>query len=329
MVSNASEQIEFIHLFANKLHWFYEAKQGAWDAFKDDPKRWRPYINLPKGVFKAKQGNKKIDNHDLARDWLAFLGFADKATNDKKSLFDKPYYDLIFLNRQQKHGYSNYQTIEQAVDDSESAAPDPYIMLSAYLARSFASKVVPSSSANRKASLARKHVAPGSISFQEEEKILREDEEYTLNQILYTMSLMFVEFVGYSLFAALGADAHRCGQVLLSTRSWGVLADNFDIRTATDNINDVEDDDLLIVMWLFFREAVEALMHGLWQDAYRNERYKPRFVLRHRADLYQEIKRMDEAMKKKVPMRVWASGIHEKEGFLGYIRRTLETKWSS
>ncbi len=329
--SNSAEQIHFVRFFAEKLKWFYEAKQGAWDAFTESSSRWRPQINVQSRAFKTKQGYKRIDNHDLARDWLSFLGFSDKATNEKKSLFDKSYYELIFLNRQRKHAYYNYQSIEAALSDSETTSPAPSIMLVAFLTRVFASKVVPSSHVNRKEALHRKGVAPNSRSLQEEEEILGKDEEYVLNQVLNTNSLIFVEFVGYCLFTALGHDVHRCGDVLLQTPSWNALYINFDWRSVVavvaDASDSLADDDLLVVLWLAFREAVDTLMKSAWRDAYRNDRYKSKFMLRNRGQLYDEVKEMDAALRRKVSMRVWTSGMNEKEGLFGYLRRTIMARW--
>jgi hypothetical protein len=68
LVSNSVEQIIYVHTFAEKLEWFYEAKQGAWEAFREDPRRWRPHLNKRAKDFQPADKRKKvrrIDNHDL------------------------------------------------------------------------------------------------------------------------------------------------------------------------------------------------------------------------------------------------------------------------
>jgi hypothetical protein len=329
LVSNSIEQTHFFLYFANQLRWFYEAKQGAWEAFKRDEKGWRPRINHSANAFKALKGHKKIDNQDLAQNWLAFLGFADTAANDKKYLFDKDksYYKMIFLSRPRRHGFDNYKSIEDALNDAENDTPDPQIMLAAHLARLFVNEVVPSTSANKKEALLRQGIKENTISPVEEASILSKDHEYTLNQALGTMSLVFVEFVGYTLFKIYGPNAHRYGSTLLKNYSWKVLACDLDFDSVVNKAIGIDknlaQDDVLIIMWLFFREAVQNLMGGAWQTPYRNTRYKPRFVLNNRNQLYQEIHTIDEAVQRRVPIRIWAYGIQEGEGFFGYIERII------
>lgn len=76
-------------------------------------------------------------------------------------------------------------------------------------------------------------------------------------------------------------------------------------------------------MWLLFKEAVEALMAGAWDISYRTARVKFRFLLNNRSQIYQEIFKMDESMKRRVPMRIYTSGIEDGEGFFGYVDRIV------
>jgi hypothetical protein len=329
LVSNSPEQTYFFLYIANDLGWFYEAKQGAWEAFRKDEKSWRPRINKGANAFKARSGYKRIDNHELAQDWLAFLGFADRATNDRKHLFDKTYYELIFQSRINKHGYQQYQSLDEALKDSiRNTTPDPHTMLVAHLAHRFVDDVVPSSLVNKREALERHGIHNREdISSADEEKILSEDHEYTLNQALGTMSYVFVEFVGFTLFKIYGSDVHRCGESILGNHSWHALFTQLDssagVQRATGLDKNLPDDDLLIILWLFFREAVQTLVDGAWQIPYRNTRYKPRFVLNNRNQLYQELLTMDQSVQRRVPLRIWAYGIQEGEGFFGYIQRIM------
>ena len=325
LVSNSTEQIQFATYFGNELGWFYEAKQGAWDAFKKDNRRWKPRINRKPSDFRK----KRIDNHVLAQDWLAFLGFASRAANDKKHLFDrdKSYYELIFLSRPNKHAYEVYSTPKDAVEDSIRLSPDPQLMLLAHVIRNFASKVVPSTQANKKLALARAGVeSREDISTAQEERILSEDAEYILNQALNAMSRVFVEFVGYTFFQVFGSETHRIDYILSQNHSMKLLIDNYDIDTVVSRATErkLEGDDLLIVMWLIFREAVQDVMSMQWNTAYRNARYKPRFILNNRGQICHAINEMDQVLQQRVPMRVYTSGINENEGYFGYIERIVK-----
>lgn len=333
LVSNSAEQRHFAYYFATELGWFYEAKQGAWDGYKKDHSRWRPNLRRKPKDFKALKGYKKLDNHDLAQDWLAFLGFASKAANDRRYLFNRKakgegYYDLIFMRRQRSHGFEYYKTVEEAINDSMKQSPDPAIMLVAHIARLFASKVVPSSQANRSSALERANVKDReSISPIEEEQILSNDSEYKLNQALNAMSLVFVEFVGYSLFTVFGEKAHDMGYAVLRNHSWKKLKDELNwtevIAKAKGEDRNLHENDTLIVMWEMFRESVSQVVSGSWKLRYQNARYKPRFILNNRSQIYQEINLTNEGYLARVPVRRWTHGIQDGEGFFGYIYRVL------
>lgn len=328
LVSNYSEQVQFAKWFANEINWFYEAKQGAWDAFKSDPRRWRPSINKAASHFKAKSGYKKVDNHELAQDWLAFIGFSQYSSNDKKYLFEKEYYTLIFMRRTNKHAYKNYSSINDALDDSNSIinSPDPRLMLLAHITRQFASKVVPSTQMNKKQTLERNN-KNGILSLEEEERIFSGDSEYILNQALKSMSLIFVEFVGYTLFEIFNKGLHDKSRKLLSNHSWHILTTTYDIDSIVKKAHDknFEENDLLMVMWFVFCEAVQTLINGRWNTAYRNERYKPRFLLNNRHDIYKEIDEMNVVIKRRIPLRIYTSGFREGEGYFDFIKRVIES----
>jgi hypothetical protein len=329
LVSNSPEQTYFFLYFANNLGWFYEAKQGAWDAFRKDEKSWRPRINKAASTFRVRSGDKRIDNHELAQDWLAFLGFADRSANDRKHLFNKGYYELIFQSRPNKHGYGQYRSIDEALNDSIlNTTPDPHMMLATHLAHRFVDEVVPSAQANKKEALERNGIFNREkISQAEEDKILSEDHEYSLNQALGTMSYIFVEFIGFTLFKIYGSDAHRCGQLLLGNHSWQAMFTSLEtalsVQRARGIDKDLAEDDLLVILWLFFREAVQTLMGAAWKVPYINARYKPRFVLNNRNQIYQELLTMDQSIQRRVPIRIWAYGIQEGEGFFGYVQRII------
>lgn len=68
LVSNNNEQLVYARLFADQFKWFYEAKEGAWDAFADDHRRWRPNLKKqPKDFRTDRRKIRRLDNADLAQ----------------------------------------------------------------------------------------------------------------------------------------------------------------------------------------------------------------------------------------------------------------------
>jgi hypothetical protein len=131
--SNDPEQRAFETLFA-ELGWFYERKEGAWSAFSSDARGWKSLGGKKAEYFKTREnGYKKVDNGDIAQNWLAFIGFSTEAINEKRSIFAEDHlYSLIFLRRTIKHGfdYDFKLNRESAVYvDAKEKSPDPAALL--------------------------------------------------------------------------------------------------------------------------------------------------------------------------------------------------------
>jgi len=102
--SNDAEQVVFERLFAD-LNWFYERKQGAWAAFKSDPRLWKTLPRKKISDFQVGRRYRTVDNEDLAQCWLAFLGFSEEAVHNRREIFQREdMYEFIFLSRPLKHG---------------------------------------------------------------------------------------------------------------------------------------------------------------------------------------------------------------------------------
>jgi hypothetical protein len=157
--SNDPEQIAFETLFAN-LGWFYERKQGGWDAFKADPRAWRGLNGKrPESFLGAGKTHRVVDNDIMGQHWLAFIGFSTEAINEKRSIFDSDqYYGLIFLKKTASHGFD--YDFRLALDskvwtEAESGSASPAAMLAAYLCREAADYLAVGRKENRETSIGR------------------------------------------------------------------------------------------------------------------------------------------------------------------------------
>ena len=175
LVSNHSEQIIFEKLFAG-LGWFYERKEGAWEAYAADPRRWRTLSGkFSKDAFQYTTGGRpkvrRIDNELLGQCWLSFVGFSEEANHSKRNIFEKDdWYDFVFLHNPAKHGADLHYDLEAAREASIDHAPSPPLMLCSYLAREFARRVVPTQKENRDAAIARLNLDPRSPKEQIESR---------------------------------------------------------------------------------------------------------------------------------------------------------------
>lgn len=330
LVSNNMEQLIFARLFAEKLGWFYEAKEGAWDAFEKDSKRWRPVLyKQPKDFRATRRKVRRVDNEDLAQTWLAFIGFAYEAVNDKKGLFDDRFYTLIFTHRTHHHGADYDFALSRARDDAEEQSPDASLMLVSYLTRALAADMPLSATQNRQEACERLGIDPNPnrLTKAELDSLLNEDNIFILNQALGGMSLLFTEFVGFIFFRAFGEHIHRYGQRIIANGSYASLTKEFALDTVKEHLSHGTFDqrDILAVLWLVFVETIDDMLYGEWGRSYRAAPIKVRFIFSRetRDRLYREIQSANEFMKKRSMKKPWAIGVAEGQGLFDFVRSCI------
>ncbi len=326
-MSNTNEQLTYAKIFAEELGWFYEAKEGAWDAFKQDHSRWRPRLNKRPRDFEMLvngRGKKihRLDNEDLAQRWCAFIGFANEAVNEKKALFEDKFYSLVFQQQTQKHGFDYDFSLTQAREAAIKGSPSPSLMLIAYLTREFAIDMSPTASQNRDEACQRLGINPNLPKAELTSK-LSQDNQFILNQILGGTSLLFTEFVGFILFRAFGENIHRYGQKILENHSFYTLVEqSSEIVIEKINQGIVEPKDILVVLWFAFVEKIEDMLNTPWGESYRAANIKIRFVFARetRGRLYRDVQNTNDFMKKRSLKTNWAIGVLEGQGLFEFIR---------
>ncbi len=192
--SNTEEQILYEKLFA-EIGWFYERKQGAWDAFSADPNRWRSISNYKRKHFLSdNQKIRKIDNQAIAQTWLSFIGFSDEAVHKKIAIFDdESLYKLSFLSRSLSHASKNNFSITTVKGDAIPKAPAPKLMIASYFAREFARQTALSAREAREEATKRLNLDTNAPR-EEIDIALTSDPIYIQNRAMSGMSFLFVEF---------------------------------------------------------------------------------------------------------------------------------------
>ncbi len=325
LVSNNTEQIQYVRLFAEK-GWFFEAKQGAWDAFSSDPKRWRPDLKKRKQDFLVPGGRKRarrINNEQLAQIWLAFIGFAGEAADNRRKLFEDKYYDLIYTSKTKQHG-KNCESIERAKHDATRESPSPSLLLIAQLAWEYVREVTPSAQLNRLQTCERLNINPADCSRDQLDAKLSDDDEYVLNQALKNMSLLFTEFVGYVFFESIGERLHSVGERILGNGSFQYLSENYQLDIVRDRVfdGDFKDNDLLIILWLVFHDLVRDMVTMNWGTGYKTAPVKKDYIFSEetRRRLYNGFEDQNKFMKKRILPKPWATGIKEGNNVCDFVR---------
>jgi AIPR protein len=330
LVSNNLEQLIYTRIFASELEWFYEAKEGAWDAFVSDPRRWRPDLNKrPKDFrFINSRRDRRVDNESLAQAWLAFIGFASEAVNEKKEIFGR-FYPLIFKQQTRRHAVDYDFDIKRAREEAVNQSPQAHLMLVAYLTQKFATEMALSASQNRQEARERLGIEENSMTSRAElDARLSQDTKFLLNQALSGMSLLFTEFVGFILYRALGDNFHQYGPRILKNHSFHILATQYAIDEVKEKIETgiFAERDLLVVLWLAFVDTIEDMIAGGWGPLYRAASIKVRFIFNQtdtRERLYRDIQNTNDFMRKRSLKKTWAVGVAEGQGLYEFVKSCI------
>ncbi len=328
--SNDPEQRAFETLFAEQ-GWFYERKEGSWNAFVSDARGWKSLGGKKPDFFKTRSnGFRKIDNAEIAQNWLAFVGFSTEAINEKRAIFAEDHlYSLIFLRRTIKHGfdYDFKLTRESAVySEARERSPDPGAMLIAHLVREVADHLAPSRKENRDRAI--KNLGLGSRSRDEQDRELDADAGYQKGKMLRGMLTLFVEFVGFVMYRSLGDRVHERISNLRNTPSMKGIFDNLDFdplvqRYSTRNF---DKNDLIIVLFAAFEHCVGALYeNSSWLRGYNDAPVKNKYIysVQTRRQILEELLELDKRFGRTEWVRDWADGFNEKKGVFNQIVSVL------
>ncbi len=326
--SNDPEQVAFESLFST-LGWFYERKQGAWDAFKADHRAWRGLNGKRPEHFTSGNKYRVLDNDQIGQNWLAFIGFSTEAINEKRIIFDKDeYYGLIFLKKTLRHGYDyDFKLTQDSKVWTEAVAGSarPEAMLVASLCREAADSLALSRRENRDLSINRLGVV--NKSRDEQDRALDIDPEYQQQKILRGMLTLFSEFVGFVLFRALEDRFHQNAGRLLENGSLASVTKEYDFSQLVQKHRSrtFAKDDLTIILYLAFEHCIGQLYESNWLRGYNDAPVKNKYIysIRTRKQLLDELIELDKRFARTEWVRDWADGFNESKGVFAFVRETL------
>ena len=327
--SNDAEQVLLERYFSERLGWFYERKEGAWNAFKADHARWSTINQRPKH-FSNGRIIKKVDNEDIAQAWLAVIGFSEQAVDQKRFLFsgERSFYDLIFLNRTSNHGqhYDHRIGDHKLLEDGDTQTPTGEGMLVAYLVREFAKTVVRTRKENREEAVTRRNI--DQLDRAKQEAQLAQDTEYLKGLALRAMLLLFVEFFGYVMFSTFGKNVHNRFASLLKNGTLADIAKDGDLSIARGRVYDqvYSKDDILIHIWELYNHCVSQMIATAWLRERQQAPNISKFTYseKTREPLYKELGEVNKIIKEQLLIRKWTVPLNEAGSVEQYVRSVLE-----
>ena len=283
-----------------EYRYFYERKDGEFTSIREYGHGRRSKFK-PKHYQYSSRDYRIIDNDNLAKAWLSFIGFSKDASekiNAFEVIDEDGRYEWLFERRPSAEHWSAITLGAQVSFNEEhfepySPEPDQYLI--SYLIYEFVKAYLPSHRANRTECVKRlKNVGKITDDSPAEDvnKALMEDETYALNQILYNMKEVIVELYAWILIKAYGPlSVDTAGRILqllgirnlYASPDFKSFVNNLRIADSLENL----EDNVLFTCFEFIKEAVTR-WNSIHQQEYLASQRRIRYL--HSAKVVEQMK---------------------------------------
>jgi hypothetical protein len=275
--SNSREQKLLRTEFASfNPRWFYQVKQGEWESLTEEQGRFfKSVVGHAIAEFKPEPTKKRgrvIDNQDLAKAWLAFVGFSDFAGDRTTHYFgNSDIYDIAFRSCPTAQYWKAFGAVtdfhEHRKENLEMKQATASQYLLAYLAWEMVRCFIPSPKAYREQGLqegvrqGKMKKEGGSITstMNEQEQFLADNHTYQTWRIMANMKEVLVEGIAFSLIQKYGTLNDDVCQKLLTGFDGKEFLSSGDIKSVASraaSAKDIPIDHLFSRMMGFLRFAV-------------------------------------------------------------------------
>ncbi|MBI5695001.1 MAG: AIPR family protein [Nitrospirae bacterium] len=308
--SNNQNKMEPRNLLSNtkiqKLHqnqfnslspkWFYQRKDGEFESLK---KFAHKHFKI-KNYESSNRKHRIIDNEDLAKAWLSFIG-GSKDASEKiqafESIDDGGRYEWLFERVPNKNHWekiANPASISFSDDNFDRVPPSAEQYLLANLISEYIKCRIPSPFANRKACitiLTDNGEINDKTPAEEINTKLMAYNEYVINSVLSNMKEVLVELYSFILVKKYGPLTPQIAKQLMQLPNLKQLLANPDLKTfvSSTELNDdlKSSENMLFAIFEFIRDSVER-----WYIDYKNQYLSAQRRIRylHKEDTIKDIK---------------------------------------
>ncbi|MBC8400548.1 MAG: AIPR family protein [Candidatus Marinimicrobia bacterium] len=240
--------------------WFYQRKDEEYSSLKRYKQR---------GFKASEYENRILDNEELAKCWLSFIGFSTLASEKIRAfdkIEDKGNYEWLFEKRPlDEHWEKMIVGPQVKFDDNtfESFHPYPEQYLISYLTYNFMKVMIPSASKNRSDAIQRLRNTGQIEDYATPETInekLNGDDVYIKNRIIDNMKEVLAELVAVTLIKKYGPLDRDISRKVLKLKGFKELLENPDFKSYKETIRNLSNEDKQeIVLWKCFHFLSEVV----------------------------------------------------------------------
>lgn len=272
------------------IRWFYERKDGEFESLKRNQDRNRNF-KAKNYEFKTNR-YRKVSNEDLAKSWLSFIGFSKDASENIKAFdFEEDHpisdestskYEWLFEKRPYKKHWISISLGPQVkfdIGNFESISPVPEQYLLSYFIYEFTKAYLPSPQSNKNDcinKLRETRKITKETTAEEINKLLMEDDNYVLNQILYNMKEVIVELFAMILVKTYGDLDEITTKKIMKLSCFAELNEVPDFKSYVKELEGKESRErmscVLFTCFEFIKEAISRWMSSNKQEYFTNQR---------------------------------------------------------
>ena len=328
--SNTQVQKHYEYAFASR-GWFYERKDGGWDAFSETSSDWPGLVGKRVSDFggKQKKDRRVLSNEDVAVAWLAFTGYCDIARSEKTKIFENSRlrqraFELI----PGKHGYDYNFERNAPFSDETSIDEYPYasMLLVASLCHNTLKNVLPSKKQTDEKYI-RKYGLEKLTKEQQQANLL-EQADYLAELMMVSAPLTFVELCGYVFLKSVNGNYDNFANSVLSSPGFKEVFEAKDYNKIKDSISDetIEEGDFFVGMYFLWKYMWEEMASSsVWRGAMLADSSRPSFAHKreNRSKMLERVNELERVIQTSALNKPWSMNFDKHKTIISIIRKSM------
>lgn len=328
--SNTDTQKFYEQAFANR-GWFYERKDGAWQAFYESSGDWPGLVGKKASHFGGgqKKDRRVLSNEDVAVAWLAFSGYSEIARSERTKIFEnetlrRRCFELVPA----LHGFDYSYERSGPLNDGDSLeqAPDAGMLLLASLCLLTLKNILPTKKETDARFIQKYKLEKETVEGQQKELLNQPD--YIAQLMMVSAPLTFVELVGYVFLKSVKGQHRKFADNILNSPGLIDVYTNKNFSVIQDSIKTetVGDTDFFVSLYFLWKSVWEELASSSFFRTdllAASSRPSHAHKKENRTKLIKRVNEMEDTIK-RAPLKYKWSEMFDKNGsIINSARRGL------
>lgn len=328
--SNTQVQKDYEYMFAGR-GWFYERKDGGWEAFAESSTDWPGLVGKRASHFggKQKKDRRVISNEDVAVAWLAFSGYSDIARSERRKIFENQRikqrcFELLPGSHGYYYGFDRNGPFND--QDSKETSPPVDLLLLASLFHLSLKNVLPTKSQTDQKYISKYSLE--NLNKEQQQATLLDKPDYIAELMMVSAPLTFVELCGFIFLNSVNGNYENFSKAVLNSNGLREVASQKDfsiIKTSIEKEQILKNDFFVSVYFLWKYMWEELASSSVWRNSLLADSSRPSFAHKkeHRTKMIERVIEIDKNLVNAPMYKTWSARFDENKTILNIIREEL------